>query len=111
MKKRDPLSTPETMGTSASPRQKPLKDRCRFHGCSGGLVGGVWALFTVSEMDTFIEKPFSVLVLHVCPCPVKGPMDRVGGVWSVRVASRARAYWSIKSALGQLISYSVESTT
>ena len=68
MKKRDPLSTPETMGTPASPRQKPLKRRRPFHGCSSGLVGGVLALSTVSEMDTFIEKPFSVLSLSVCIC-------------------------------------------
>jgi hypothetical protein len=103
MKKRDPLSTPETMGTSASPRQKPLKGRCPSHGCSGGLVGGVWASFTVSEMDIFIEKPFSVLSLSVCICSA----DRA----KHQAASRARAYWTPKRALGQMISYSVESST
>ena len=103
MKKRDPLSTPETMGAPASPRQKPLKDRCPFHGCADGLVGRVWALFNVSEMDTFIEKPFSVLSLSVCICSA----DRA----KHRVAPRTRVVWGPKRALSQMISYSVESTT
>lgn len=103
MKKRDPLSTPETMGTPASPRQKPLKDRCPSHGCSGGLAGGVLAQFTVSEMDTFIEKPFFVLSLSVCFCSA----DRS----KHREAPRARAVWGPTRALSQMISYSVESTT
>lgn len=103
MKKRDPLSTPETMGTPASPRQKPLMGRCPSHGCAGGLAGGVLAPFTVSEMDTFIEKPFSVLSLLVCICSA----DRA----KHREAPRARVVWGRKRALGQMISYSVESTT
>jgi len=45
MKKRDPLSTAETMKTSTSPRQKPSKGCDAHTGFSGGLVGWVLGLF------------------------------------------------------------------
>jgi hypothetical protein len=112
MKKRDPLSTPETMGTPASPRQKPWKGRCPTHGCSGGLVGGAWASFTVPEMDTFIEKPFSKPSPPVCAgvSPSRGGLTQMDFP-EVRPAGfvRARVVGPEKPALGQLISFSVGS--
>lgn len=63
MKKRDPLSTPETMRPPASPRLQPSRPGCPGGGFSGGLVGGFSGPFNVSAVDTFVEKPFSVLAL------------------------------------------------
>lgn len=60
MKKRDPLSTAETMKAPTSPRQKPSMSGCPRAGFFGGLMDEFWDRFNVSEMDTFLEKPFSV---------------------------------------------------
>ena len=65
MKKRDPLSTPETMRPPASPWLNPSRPVRPCSGFSGGLVGGFSGSFNVSAVDTFIEKPFSVLALWV----------------------------------------------
>lgn len=58
MQKRNPLSTAETVESSTSPRQKPWQPYQAHAGFTGGLVGNYLNDFNVSQVDTFIEKPF-----------------------------------------------------
>lgn len=110
MKKRDPLSTPETMRPPASPRLKPSKLGCPGGGFAGGLVGGFSSRFKVSAVDTFIEKPFSVLAL----CALTTWQHKGGGAGNLPTAilvgasdHYARAHFGDKPRLGLLFSFSV----
>lgn len=99
MTKRNPLSTAETMTGAASPRLEHCEAGNPFARFTAGLAGPFWLSFDVPELDTFIEKPFSVVSPSVCICTALRAKHRA--------APRARAYWSTKRALGQLISFSV----
>jgi hypothetical protein len=66
-KKRIALSIFETMGRSTSPFLKLWKAKNGVHCFKSGLVGPFLTRFNVSNLDTFIEKPFSVLSFHVWP--------------------------------------------
>lgn len=63
MKKRNPLSTAETMHRATSPRLKQWQAIQPPACFTGGLVGPLSQAFNVSQVDTFIEKPFCVLSL------------------------------------------------
>lgn len=54
------------MGVSTSTRLTPWNAELRPIGITGVLVGPFFGSLQVSDMDTFIEKPFSVLSFHVC---------------------------------------------
>ena len=84
MKKRNPLSTSETMERSTSPRQKPYKAHQPRAGFTGGLADLFFVAFMVSEMDTFIEKPISVLcfsICHLCNAWVNATSGHFGKRW------------------------------
>jgi hypothetical protein len=66
MKKHNPVSTAETMEVSTSPLQQPCRQLQPHASFTGGLVGHLLGGFNVSQMDTFIEKPFSVVSLCAC---------------------------------------------
>ncbi len=66
MKKHNPLSTAETRAGATSPRGKQWRPRQAHAGFTGGLAGSLGAGLHVPHMDTFIEKPFSVLSFRVC---------------------------------------------
>jgi hypothetical protein len=71
MKKHKPLSTAETLSGATSPRLKQrqaIQPRACF---SGGLVGLLFQDFNVSQVDTFIEMPFSALTLFTSAIKAK----------------------------------------
>lgn len=110
MKKRGPLSTPETMRPPASPRLKPSSPVCPGAGFVGGLVGGVSGSFMVPAVDTFIEEPFSVLALWA----LMTWQHKSGGAGNLPTAllagtsdHYARAHRGDKPRLGLLFSFSV----
>lgn len=113
MKKRDPLSTPETMQPPASPRLKPSRPVRPCGGFSGGLVGGFSGPFNVSAVDTFIEKPFSVLALWaltICGNLLASNGNRGArpvGCLVGQFGHHARARFGDKPRLGLLFSFSV----
>jgi hypothetical protein len=64
--KRNALSKYENMGGSISPDMKPCKAEGWRYVFKIGLVGPFCSGLMFSNLDTFIEKPFSVLSFHVC---------------------------------------------
>ena len=62
------------MHGATSPLAKPCKAFNRAHGFTGGLVGQFFGALMVSQVDIFIEKPFSVLTLSCIPAsqPIVG---------------------------------------
>ncbi len=117
MKKRHPLSTSETIRPPASPRLQPSRPVCTGGGFSGGLVGRFSGSFKVSAVDTFIEKPFSVLALWaltICGNLLASngnhgarPVCCLVGQWD----HYARARFGHKPRLGLLFSFSVVGLT
>lgn len=110
MKKRDPLSTSETMRAPASPRLEPSRPVRPRAGFTAGLVGGFLVPFNVPAVDTFIEKPFSVLALRA----LTTWQNTGGGAGKQRVARllgasdhHARARLCDIPRVSQLLSFSV----
>lgn len=74
-RKRSPLSTAENMIPSTSPRLKTWRTCFAVARFTGGLVAGFFWPSTVSEVDTFIEKPSygsSCTVLVACAASKEG---------------------------------------
>ena len=72
--KRVPLSIFETMGRSISPDLKPCDAERHGYVFKSGLVGPFCSGLMFSNLDIFIEKPFSVLSFHVCHLCQTGAM-------------------------------------
>ena len=62
------------MHGATSPLAKPSMALNRAHGFTGGLVGQFFGALMVSQVDIFIEKPFSVVTLSCIPAshPIVG---------------------------------------
>jgi hypothetical protein len=57
------------MTRSTSPRLKHCEVFIAANGFTGGLAGHYLSFFNVSQVDTFIEKPFSILLYkHIRMC-------------------------------------------
>lgn len=108
MKKRDPLSRPETMRPSASPRLKPSSPGCPGGGFAAGLMDRVSGFFNVSAVDTFIEEPCSVLALGSFTSNRGTHKSRLACCQVGRRDQHARVRFGDKPRLGLLFSFSVE---
>lgn len=65
-KKRNALSIFETMSGPTSPEMKPRRAETPGYVFKSGLVGPFCIGLMFSNLDIFIEKPFSVLSFHIC---------------------------------------------
>lgn len=113
LKKRNPLSTAETIADPTSPSMKRFTGGIRVYRSSKGLVGLLWASFKVSELDTFIEKPSSVHFFGVCLCCFvhnKCPeqMRKNCRIQAGGIAFALLWLQGSKGPASQMISYSVE---
>lgn len=85
----------------------------RVYRSPNGLVGLLWAGFEVSELDTFLEKPFSVHFFGGCLCCFihdKCP-EQMRENCQIQAGGIAFALlWLLgsKGPVSQMISYSVE---
>lgn len=89
--KRRPLSIFETMGRSISPDMKPCDAERQGYVFKSGLVGPFSAGLMFSNLDIFIEKPFSVLSFHVCQLCKTGAKTTAASTEKQRSPNSTRA--------------------
>lgn len=98
------------MGGSTSPDMKPCEAERPGYVFKSGLVGPFSANLMFSNLDIFIEKPFSVLSFHVCQLCKTGAKTAAASLKSKAALSETVRARARKQRLSQEASFSVETT-